>query len=476
MAVDLRTLAAWLQEALPGIRLRRGDARTIGSVDELPMRSARSLTLDSRGCDRRTAFVAVAGERTHGVRFLEAAFAAGAPFALVEGEAPRIEIADAVWIEVDDGRRALAAAARAWLQSHHPQVIGITGSNGKTTTKDMVTAALAGRLRVGATPGNLNSSWGLPLAVLGMKGEEEVLVLEMGASAPGEIGVLAAIAAPRVGVITNIGPAHLESFRSTEEVARTKAQLVEALPIDGCAVLGCDDEHFTALVAANAATRFRSFGRSAGADVRIERVEPVLGGVDVCIQGTRALLPRFGEAHALNAAAALAVAAEFEIEIAEALERIARMPAAPHRGRWIEVAGGWWVDDAYNANPASMIAALHTLGRTPSVARRIAVLGDMAELGPEGPLAHRKVLESAREVGIDRIHTFGPLFASAAADAGVEVLAHATGAYEEFAAALDPHPRDLVLFKGSRSQQLERAIEAARGRTTASHDRGREEV
>jgi UDP-N-acetylmuramoyl-tripeptide--D-alanyl-D-alanine ligase len=370
---------------------------------------------------------------------------------------------------------ALAAAARGWLAHRGPRVIGITGSNGKTTTKDFLGAALGGELSVSVSPGNLNSLWGLPLAVLGFRGDEEWLVLEMGASSPGEIGRLAEIARPWMGCVTGVAPAHLEGFGSIEEVARTKAQLIEALPEDGVAVLNADDPRCDEFAALTPASRVVRFGRSERADVRIEESVQTARGLRVRIAGQLATLPVFGDVNASNAAAAIAMARYCGVPADRALERMSRARLSPHRSRTCECGGRTVIDDSYNANPASMRQALDSLATWSGSHARIAVLGEMAELGRESVALHREVIDHALRRGLDVVVVAGPLFAEAAPAAS-------TGGLVVFDridvdAILDclcanTRAGDLVLLKGSRSAGLERVVEAMAARWSGTSSNG----
>jgi UDP-N-acetylmuramoyl-tripeptide--D-alanyl-D-alanine ligase len=417
MSFRLGDLRRWLSEGDVVHRVRRADGSTeVQSIDELRCRSA---VTDSRQVEDGFLFCAVQGDDLHGATFLPDALAAGAVAALVEGRADTVEGSAAPVIEVEDARRALAVAARGWLDQHGPRVIGITGSNGKTTTKDFLGAALGGELSVSVSPGNLNSLWGLPLAVLGFRGDEEWLVLEMGASVPDEIGRLAEIARPWMGCVTNIAPAHLEGFGSVEEVVRTKAQLLEALPPNGVAVINADDSRCETLRAKSGADRVILFGRDARADVRIEEAIPSHGGVRVRIDGQSAELPVFGEMNASNAAAAIAMARFCGVPTDRALERISRARLSPHRSRTCECGGRTIVDDSYNDH------ALHR--------------------------------------GLDLVVVCGPLFAQAApagSAAGLEVIESVDVDAILLCLEKNTQAGDLVLLKGSRTAGLERVLAA----------------
>ncbi len=449
----------WLDAADQPHRLLRSDGAAWTSEGGLARRRLTGAVIDSRLAEEGKLFVAVKGERHHGAEFLTLAFEHGATAALVENRLPAVEGGSQPVFLVEDGKAALAALASGWLREHHPTVVGITGSNGKTTTKDMARVALQGYV-TGATPGNLNSSYGVPLAVLGQEDAVEVLVLEMGASAPGEIASLCAFTHPRIGCITNIAPAHLEAFGTVERVVDTKADLLRSLHPDGCAILPADDPWFSLLSEANAARRVISFGRSEAADVRLESCRQEIDGLRVVIDGVEAWLPLFGEANGLDAAAACAIARALDVPAVESVTAIAQARYSPHRSRIFRAAGRIVLDDLYNANPASMIAALESLAALPVEGRRIAVLGSMAELGGASTELHRQVVERAERLGIDRLVGVGRQMRYAMGlprdpqESAVELGAGLAQTVDE---------GDAVLFKASRSMQLERVLGAFLG-------------
>lgn len=462
MSFSLHDLVDWMQDGEVEPVLRRADGTEPGaSVRDLQCRAA---VTDSRQVEEGFLFCAVQGVAVHGKEFIEGALRAGAAAILVEGEAPILHGRSVPVIEVPDARVALAAAARGWLGAHAPRVIGITGSNGKTTTKDFLGAALAGEVPVSVSPGNLNSLWGLPLAVLGFRGDESWLVLEMGASAPDEIARLAAIARPWMGCVTNVAPAHLEGFGSVDEVVRTKGQLLEALPEDGVAVVNADDPWAERFAGRSGARRVVRFGFAADADVRIEEATTGPGGqLLVRIDGHRAELPVFGTMNASNAAAAVAMARFCGVPTDRALERIARVRLSPHRSRTCERAGRTIIDDSYNANPASVRHALDSLAAWPGSHSRIAVLGDMAELGPDSDSLHREIIDHALHRGLDLLIVAGPHFAAAAPRAAAAPLLVIDEIdVDRILEALEERsrPGDLILLKGSRSAGLERVLDA----------------
>jgi UDP-N-acetylmuramoyl-tripeptide--D-alanyl-D-alanine ligase len=420
------------------------------------------ITFDSRDAAVGSVFCAVAGEHTHGIRFVHQALSLGASGLWVEADdldfakelSPECPV-----VATSDARRALAVAARMALRESDASVVGITGSNGKTTTKDFTRAALSSR-RTGASRGNLNSSWGLPAVVLGKTDDLEILVLEMGASSPGEIATLCEIAPPRVACITNISGAHLEFFGTRDEVARTKAAIIQKLPTGGVAVLPRDDDYFGQLCEVAGQAAVLSFGQSDDADIRVTELRSSSRGILCRIDGVRIELPVFGEVNALNAAAAVAVAKSFDVATADALRRIEQVELSPHRSRVASTGDGWVIDDSYNANPTSVRAALASLAARPAPGRRVAVLGTMAELGEESESQHIAVLRAALAAHIDRVWAVGGAMIDAARHFEDDRLCTAGGVSELLALwGADRRPNDTVLVKGSRSVGLERVVQ-----------------
>jgi UDP-N-acetylmuramoyl-tripeptide--D-alanyl-D-alanine ligase len=405
-------------------------------VGEGPVRA----TIDSRGAGPGDLFVGLPGEHVDGGRFAPQALAAGAWGVLV---AP--EHADAarcappgVLVAADDPLFALGRLATAWRRALACPVVGITGSVGKTSTKDVLQAMLAQALRTAANRENLNTEIGLPLTVLEAPAGTEALVLEMGMRGPGQIAQLAAIAEPDVAVITAIAPVHLELMGSLEAIAAAKAELVAGLRPGGTAVLPAGEPLLEAHRRADVATV--TFGPG--------------GDVDALPEGLA--LP-FTSAHMRrNALAALAAARAVGVEPEGEL----RVVLSSFRGQRLELPGGIVVvNDCYNANPMSMRAALDDLAAS-APGRRVAVLGDMLELGSEEARFHAEIGAHARAAGVDVLVAVGPR-AAALADgfgAGVQALPDAAAAAERVPALV--RAGDTVLVKGSRGVGLEVVAEA----------------
>jgi UDP-N-acetylmuramoyl-tripeptide--D-alanyl-D-alanine ligase len=423
------------------------------------------VTLDSRSVAPGDLFVAVAGERVDGHDFLDAAAAAGAVAALTTrpgGPLPALVVDDAV---VALGR--LAAAVHARLAAGGLLTVGITGSSGKTSTKDLLGQVLGAAGPTVSPPGSYNNDIGLPLTVLSADADTRYLVLEMGARGLGHIARLCAVARPDVGVVLNVGSAHLGEFGSADVIAQAKGELVEALPESGTAVLNADDPRVSGM-APRTRARVVTTGRSAGADVRATGVtldDAARARFTLVAAGEehRVALQVVGEhqvANALSAAAAALAAGMTPAAVASALSE-----AAP-RSRWrMEVTrrpdGVTVVNDAYNANPESMRAALAALAGLTGT-RRVAVLGGMAELGPDAAAEHERLGRDVVAAGVDLLVAVGP-------DAvGMVTGARAAGARDGQDAVSVPDraaarellsevlvPGDVVLVKASRSHGLE---------------------
>ncbi|MFA7094902.1 MAG: UDP-N-acetylmuramoyl-tripeptide--D-alanyl-D-alanine ligase [Gammaproteobacteria bacterium] len=427
-----------------------------------------AVSTDTRTLTPGALFVALRGPNFDGHDFVEQARAAGAVAAMVSRAVPTA----LPLLLVEDTRLALGRLAAAHRAARDLPLVAVTGSNGKTTVKEMVAAILAQRAPVLATQGNLNNDIGMPLTLLRLAPEHGFAVIEMGASHPGEVAYLTRIAQPTVALVTNAGPAHLEGFGSIEGVARAKAEIYAGLAADGVAVINADDAYAALWDELNRSRRRVHFGLCAEAEVRADpasirfelqderlctafRLIALTGETDVRLS----LAGRHNVRNALAAAAATIALGMDLKEIRAGLEGM-----QPVQGR-LQLRAGLngvrVIDDTYNANPASFQAGIEVLAACPGT--RCLVLGDMAELGEDSPQLHRRVGEQARSAGIERLYAVGEQ-SRAAVEAFGAGARHCAGQSELIAALRDElGPGAVVLVKGSRRMRMERVVEALMG-------------
>ena len=431
------------------------------------------VSTDSRTVKQGELFVAISGENFDGHKFVADTAKAGAAGAMVmhswKGEVP----AHFALLRVPDTLRGYQDLAANYRKSLPLKVLGITGSNGKTSTKDFAAAVLGRRFRVTKTQGNFNNHVGLPRTILETTGEHEVAVWELGMNHPGEIATLAKIAAPDAAIITNVGVAHIEFLGSREAIAREKAELAAVVPPQGWVVLNADDP-LTPLLAQKTRARVILAGTSSGAVCAGEISQSASGSEFTILEGAhrcRAHVPVPGLHMVQNALLAVAAGRAFGLSLEECAEGLAAAPLTKARLQIKEIHGVQFMDDSYNANPDSMKAALRTLVELESDGKRIAVLGEMGELGAESERGHREVGEEVATLGIDRLIAIGEggaLMAEAARKSGLEksqAVASTTAAAELLAAIVEPG--DLVLVKGSRTARTERVMEQFAAREPA---------
>jgi UDP-N-acetylmuramoyl-tripeptide--D-alanyl-D-alanine ligase len=458
-------MRAWSPEEIAGAA--GAELLTAASEDHGPERAV----IDSRAAGPDTLFVGLPGESAHGGRFARQALDGGAWGVLTDtghAQAAADNTTPAnpgVVLAAEDPLEALQRLATAWRRALKADVIGVTGSTGKTSTKDILLALLAPHRRTVASRENYNTEIGLPLEILNAPAGTEVLVLEMGMRGAGQIAELAAIAEPGVGVIVNVGPVHLELLGSIEAIAAAKAELIAGLPAGGTAVIPASEPRLEPHLRAD--IDLVTFG-AAQADIRLVSEHQATVVIDA--RGAEVTLEvPFAEAHlrrnllaAVGAAQAVGVVPAGRVDLA----------LSQGRGQRTVLAGGvTLIDDCYNANPMSMSAALEELrARTREMngGRRVAVLGDMLELGPGERGYHVELGDRASQAGVDVLVTVGPL-AAAIADR-FDGEAHLVADAGE-AAALVPEllaPGDVVLVKGSRGVGLELVCEALRAVGAAS--------
>ncbi|HBL44321.1 UDP-N-acetylmuramoyl-tripeptide--D-alanyl-D-alanine ligase [Gimesia sp.] len=421
------------------------------------------ISIDSRTTQKNELFFAIQGKRLDGHQFVGQALAQGAAACVVKrGE---VSVADAQrLLEVDDVNQALLQFARWYRQQQTAQLISITGSVGKTTTRTMIYTALSSCLSGVQSPANFNNEFGVPLSIAAMEATHQFAVLELAASQVGEIQELSEIALPQIGVITGIGRSHLEHFGTLQQTAETKGALFEALPTAGLAVV-CGDDPFADYLVSRTSARTVRVGLGENNDLQAVLIAQNQQGISFRVNGQLYLLPVVGR-HFINAAlAAIAVARELGIsekDVSESLRNYATVPGRCHRMQ----IGDWTViDDTYNASPDSMRAACQVLRDYVGTGKRIMVMGDMLELGPETEGYHREMGTLAVESGIDLLFACGgqaESVAQGARSAGMAENQITTAPdVELLALEVTDHlePGDVVLVKGSRGMRMERLLQ-----------------
>jgi len=424
-----------------------------------------SVSIDSRTLEPGALFVAIRGPRFDGHEFLAAAAASGAAAALVDHEP--LAAAGLPLVRVADTTRALAELARHLRRRAALPLVAVTGSVGKTTTKDMAARLLATRGPVLKTEGNLNNQYGLPLTLLRLRPEHTAAVVELGMSAPGEIRALARVAEPDVAIITKIAPVHLEFFADEDAIAAAKAEILEGLRPGGAAVLNGDDPRLRR-VGERFGGRVVWFGHDRRCDVSAESWLGSASGMrfDLRVEGRSfdVALPLAGPHFVSNFLAAAAAAHVLGVAPEAMVEAALGLVPGRHRGELRPLGEGvTLLDDCYNSSPAALEAAVVALGLLPG--RRVAFLGDMLELGPTGPALHR---ERGRALAgrVDAVIGVGPLsreLVDGAREAGLpaDALAHfASAAQAATAAAGIVRRGDAVLVKASRGLRLEAVVDA----------------
>ncbi len=433
---------------------------------------AEAYSIDSRTLLPGQLFFAVQGERIDGHDFVQQALAKGAVAAVIrKDEASRFHGEQC--LEVDDTLRALQTLATAVRRLWGRPLIAVTGSAGKTTTKEAIAHVLAAKFTVMRSEGNFNNHFGLPLMLLKLESEHDLAVIEMGMSHAGEIAALAKIAMPDVGVVTNVAPVHLEFFDSIEGIARAKYELIEALTASGVAVLNADDKYVSQF-GKDSRAKVITYGLNISANVRAENIESqgANGALfDVVAAGSkeRAALPLVGAHNIHNALAAVAVALDRGFTLAEAVTGLQSLQAPEKRGQVVQFGNITVVNDCYNSNPKALDAMVAALSSMPA-RRRIAIAGEMLELGPAGSALHSECGEHMAEKNIDvlvGVRGLAAFMVEAAAKKGVraEFVETPEAAGEWMARELKDG--DVVLLKASRGVKLERALETWQALTGA---------
>lgn len=433
-----------------------------------------AIGIDSRSLQPSDLFIAIKGSTHDGHRFAEAVVAGGARGLLLSADAaralpwPQWAAGGVVCIAVADTTRALGELGAFHRRRLNVPVVAITGSNGKTTTRAMTAEVVSRRFQTLATIGNFNNEIGLPLTLLRLTDAHQWAVLEMGMNHPGEIRRLAALCAPRIGVITNVAAAHLAGLGSVEAVKRAKGELLLELAADGIAILNADDPKVMEL-AAETRRRVVRFATAAAAEVQARHLQPAALGTtfDLILPGERAsvALGVPGTFMVANALAAAAVGWTLGIGIAEIKAGLEAFRPIAGRMAHRELAGGvHLIDDTYNANPGSMAAAIQTLADLGRNSRRLLVMGDMLELGDQSAALHAAAGELAARSGVSALLVagrFGAAVTRGARAGGLQDERIFAGSREEILAALKKRlrPGDWVLVKGSRGMGMETIVQ-----------------
>ncbi len=444
-------------------------ASAIGPID-LHEEIAEGYSIDSRTLAPGELFFAVKGERLDGHDYVAAALERGAVAAVVQkSDLPRYRDR-ARLLAVDDTLVALQTLASAVRRVWGKPLVGVTGSAGKTTTKEAIAHVLATRFRVLKSEGNFNNHFGLPLMLLKLEPEHDVAVIEMGMSHAGEIRALAKIARPEIGVVTNVAPVHLEFFDSIAGIARAKYELIESLPATGAAVLNADDEYVSQF-GRDFKGKVITYGTRATADVRAENVlaRGAQGSeFDVVLAGGRehACLPLVGEHNILNALAAVAVGVGRGLKPSEAVAALATLAPPDKRGQVLQLGNITVINDCYNSNPKALNAMVDALAAM-KAGRRIVVAGEMLELGPAGEQLHRAAGKHIAEKKIDAlvgVRGLAQTMVDGARREGMQAEFVATPEEAGEWLAREARDGDVVLLKASRGVKLEKALEAWKAR------------
>jgi UDP-N-acetylmuramoyl-tripeptide--D-alanyl-D-alanine ligase len=433
--------------------------------------------IDSRAVRGGEVFFAFGGAHTDGHRFVADALARGAAAAVIQEDLPAPPAG--ALIRVDDTFKALHDLAR-FVRTRTPErLAGITGSAGKTTTKELLAAILASRFRTASSPGNLNNLYGFPLSLLNVPDGTQWMVAEMGMSMPGELHQLSLLGRPDAAIFTVVRPVHLEFFGTVQAIAEAKSEILAGLAADGFIVANADDPEVTRIAKRHGA-RVVWYGLGAEhAEVRARHISPEPDGgvgsrftLEAKGQSAEVRLPLHGLYNVENCVAAAACAWALGMPLDEIAAAVGGVKPAAMRGVVHRTERGVLiVDDSYNSNPAAAIKALESAAALPAAGRRIAVLGDMLELGPEGPRFHREVGERAARLGFSPVVGVGELSreiaAGAAATEGTKAVWLPDAAAAADWAAAEVRSGDVVLVKGSRGVGLETVVRRLLGSSEA---------
>lgn len=413
------------------------------------------ITLDSREAHPGDLFIAIKGDRVDGHTYLDSAREKGCAAALVQTVDSDCALPQ---IQVDDPAVTIAGLAQEWRSNFSIPVLGITGSNGKTSTKDLLVHTLSANHVVHGTRGNYNTHLGLPLTLLELNSHYTLSILEMGANQRGDIGYLCNLSLPRYGLITNIAPAHLSSFGSIENITKTKGELFDALPPDGIAFVNSEDEQVRDLTTS---AETITYGYSAKCDFTGDVHNDSDGILNIIINGNEIALNSYNRTFAYNVLAACAVSITLDTNWDDFAQAVLSFEPARGRCTTRDIGGVTVIDDTYNANLASALAALDLLLAHPARGKRVVVLADMLELGDDSEEHHKRVGEACVENAIDQLFCLGEKSRIAVERARGDIDARHFDNKQDLADCVKHEIKsgDFVLFKGSRGMELETVIE-----------------
>ena len=435
------------------------------------------ISIDTRTLLPGDLFFAIRGPRNDGHDHIPSALEKGACGAVVDTRylSAAAFPSGRLLLQVEDTHRALKDLAADVRRLWRGSLVAVTGSMGKTTTKEFATQVLQTEFSVYRSPGNFNNLFGLPLAIFGLGADDHIGIFELGMSAPGEIAEMCRIARPDIGILTNVAPVHLEFFNSLDGIARAKGELVAGLPSDGTLIYNADDPLVTKVALPFTGRRI-SFGLGEESDVRAHDIETAglyetrfrltCRGVD-----HRALIPLAGAHYVMNALPAVALAGHYRIPMEQVVESLAHLKQTQMRGQILRFVEGFSViDDSYNSNPRALMRMVEMLSQVPSFHRRILVAGEMLELGGEAASLHRQCGSWAARCGIDLVigvRGAAGEIVKGAVEGGLP--AERARFFDEVDPAIDfvavaVRAGDLVLIKGSRGVHLEKVVQALRAR------------
>ncbi|WP_144529950.1 UDP-N-acetylmuramoyl-tripeptide--D-alanyl-D-alanine ligase [Peribacillus simplex] len=444
-------------------------AEGLNDISPFQSKGINGVTIDSRTVKEGCLFIPLKGGQVDGHQYVKQALAQGAAASFWQRDVPNPPN-DLPIIIVENTEKALQQLARSYRQQLNIKVIGITGSNGKTTTKDMTAALLATTYKVHKTIGNFNNHLGLPLTVLSMEEDTEAAVLEMGMSSRGEIEFLSKMAKPDVAIITNIGESHLLDLGSREEIANAKLEIVEGLAKDGTLIYHGDEPLLRNRIKDFPDLKVISFGRTEQNDLYPQTISQGADSTEFTIaSGEKEInyeIPVLGNHNVLNALAAILVAKEFNVDDSSIRKGLSTIQLTNMRMELVEGAKGQKIiNDAYNASPTSVKAAVELVEGLSGFEKKILVLGDMLELGPQEKDFHLKIGELISNERIDKIFTFGPLAEFIAKGASKSFSSEQVRPFQDKQELIEElksstQGNDIILVKASRGMKLEEVVQA----------------